>query len=106
MGPKGNNVQKITMEHNVQIKFPEKAKAAVNGDVNGESNGHGDSDCIRISGKKEHCDAAAKALKALVPINIEVILNTFLLKSSLLNDEYIFPVETDEKNSCFRSFFD
>ena len=26
MGPRGNNVQKITSDHNVQIKFPEKAK--------------------------------------------------------------------------------
>ena len=73
MGPRGNNVQKITSDHNVQIKFPEKAKAAVNGEaVNGEANGHGDSDIIKISGKKENCEAAAKALKALVPINIEV----------------------------------
>jgi len=74
MGPRGNNVQKITSEHNVQIKFPEKAKPAgsVNGDVNGETNGHGDSDIIKISGKKENCDAAAKALTALVPINIKV----------------------------------
>jgi len=77
MGPRGNNVQKITSDHNVQIKFPEKAKAAVNGEAvnGGDTNGHGDSDIIKISGKKENCEAAAKALKALVPINIEVSLN-------------------------------
>ena len=75
MGPRGNNVQKITSENNVQIKFPEKAKAgAMNGEVNGETNGHGtESDIIRISGKKDNCEAAANALKALVPINIQVI---------------------------------
>merc|ERR1719412_759422 len=74
MGPRGNNVQKITSDHNVQIKFPEKAKpGGMNGDVNGETNGHHeDSGIIKISGKKENCDAAAKALKDLVPINIEV----------------------------------
>jgi len=79
MGPKGNNVQKITAENNVQIKFPEKARngnGTPNGDLNEEeTNGHEASDSteiIRISGKKENCEAAAAALKALVPINIEV----------------------------------
>ena len=73
MGHQGNKVQKITSQHNVQIKFPEKAKP-VNGDgpVNGDSNGHGDSDCIRITGKKEACEDAANALRELVPINIDV----------------------------------
>ena len=72
---KGNNVKKITSEYNVQIKFPEKAdKAKMNGDVKGETNGHqeNNSSSIKISGRKENCDAAAKALKALVPINIQV----------------------------------
>ena len=85
MGPKGNNVQKITAENNVQIKFPEKARngnGTPNGDLNEEeTNGHEASDSteiIRISGKKENCEAAAAALKALVPINIEV--NYFFLK--------------------------
>lgn len=72
MGLRGGNVQNITSKHNVQIKFPEKAKPAMNGDVNGTTNGHGESDIIRISGKSENCEAAAQALKALVPINIEV----------------------------------
>ena len=72
MGLRGGNVQNITSKHNVQIKFPEKAKPMANGDVNGTTNGHGDSDVIRISGKRENCEAAAQALKALVPINIEV----------------------------------
>jgi len=73
MGLRGGNVQNITSKHNVQIKFPEKAKPMVNGDVNGTANGHGaENDIIRISGKRENCEAAAEALKALVPINIEV----------------------------------
>jgi len=79
MGPKGTNVQKITTENQVQIKFPEKARpgnGTPNGDLNGgETNGHDTPDSteiIRISGKKENCEAAAEALKALVPINIKV----------------------------------
>merc|ERR1712241_472741 len=79
MGPKGGNVQKITSEHQVQIKFPEKrsGNGTPNGDLNGagETNGHDTPDSteiIRISGKKENCEAAAEALKALVPINIKV----------------------------------
>ena len=80
MGPKGGNVQKITSEHQVQIKFPEKARTngngTPNGDLNGEeTNGHvtpDNTEIIKISGKKENCEAAAAALKALVPINIEV----------------------------------
>merc|ERR1719412_81983 len=76
MGPRGNNVQGITKHHNVLIKFPEKAKPGnqVNGgdNVNGDSNGHNDCDLIKISGKKENCEAAAEALKALVPIEIKV----------------------------------
>ena len=72
MGLRGGNVQNITSKHSVQIKFPEKAKPMVNGDANGTANGHGENDIIRISGKRENCEAAAEALKALVPINIEV----------------------------------
>merc|ERR1712038_1274331 len=79
MGPKGGNVQKITSEHQVQIKFPEKrsGNGTPNGDLNGsgETNGHvtpDNTEIIRISGRKEDCEAAAQALKALVPINIEV----------------------------------
>jgi len=80
MGQKGSNVQGITSKFNVQIKFPEKAKIpngdapAVNGEAptNGNGNDHQDCDIIKISGKKENCDAAANALKALVPINIDV----------------------------------
>jgi len=96
MGPKGSNVQKITSEHQVQIKFPEKrsANGTPNGDLkapvetvelNGDdTNGHVTPDApetpvkpdlteiIRISGHMDNCEAASLALKALVPINIEV----------------------------------
>ena len=83
MGQKGSNVQGITSKFNVQIKFPEKnsnPQKMPNGDLpngeapptNGNGNGHHENDIIKISGKKENCDAAANALKALVPINIDV----------------------------------
>ncbi|KAF3691294.1 Vigilin High density lipoprotein-binding protein [Channa argus] len=87
MGPKGSRIQQITRDHNVQIKFPEREdpQAANPADVsiqeNGETNGDGkelDSnapkkcDVIVISGRNERCEAAVEALKALVPVTIEV----------------------------------
>lgn len=87
MGPKGSRVQAITREHNVQIKFPERedpqappAEAPVqeNGEANGEVKEPVDPaapkkcDVIVLSGRKERCEAAVEALKALVPVTIEV----------------------------------
>ncbi|XP_017280693.1 high density lipoprotein binding protein a isoform X2 [Kryptolebias marmoratus] len=87
MGPKGSRIQQITRDHNVQIKFPDRddpqappAEAAVqeNGETNGEvkepvnPNAPKKCDVILISGRKERCEAAMEALKALVPVTIEV----------------------------------
>ncbi|XP_029905438.1 high density lipoprotein binding protein a [Myripristis murdjan] len=88
MGPKGSRIQQITRDHNVQIKFPDRedvqaappAEAPVqeNGETNGEVKEPGDPaapkkcDVIVISGRKERCEAAIEALKALVPVTIEV----------------------------------
>lgn len=87
MGPKGSRIQQITRDHNVQIKFPERedpqaapAEAPVqeNGEANGEVKEPADPnapkkcDVIVISGRKERCEAAVEALKALVPVSIEV----------------------------------
>ncbi|XP_023195384.1 vigilin isoform X2 [Xiphophorus maculatus] len=87
MGPKGSRIQQITRDHNVQIKFPERedpqappAEAPVqeNGEANGEvkepvdPNAPKKCDVILISGRKERCEAALEALKALVPVTIEV----------------------------------
>uniref|UniRef100_A0A8B9RB59 Vigilin n=1 Tax=Astyanax mexicanus TaxID=7994 RepID=A0A8B9RB59_ASTMX len=75
MGPKGARIQQITRDHNVQIKFPERE------DQQGK---HLQSHCfidpaapkkcdvIVLSGRKERCEAAVEALKALVPVTIEV----------------------------------
>lgn len=88
MGPKGSRIQQITRDHNVQIKFPERedpqaappteAPVQENGEANGEvkepvdPNAPKKCDVIVISGRKERCEAAVEALKALVPVTIEV----------------------------------
>merc|ERR1719219_2857914 len=77
MGARGANIQKVCSDFNVQIKIPDRKsnKAQQNGTVNGnveDTNSQENSDIIRISGRKENCEDAAAALKALVPINIEV----------------------------------
>ena len=66
-------VQKITTDFNVQIKFPDKvvendgqAPPVSNGDRSSNPN------IIRITGKKENCEGAANALVELVPITAEV----------------------------------
>ncbi|NP_958882.1 high density lipoprotein binding protein a [Danio rerio] len=85
MGPKGSRIQQITKDHNVQIKFPDReeqqqADASVqeNGEANGEVKEPVDPtapkkcDVIVLSGRKERCEAAVEALKALVPVTIAV----------------------------------
>ncbi|XP_041066757.1 high density lipoprotein binding protein a isoform X2 [Carcharodon carcharias] len=84
MGAKGLNVQQITKDHSVQIKFPEREEnPAIEQQVheNGETDGEvkevdptlpRKNDIIIISGRKERCDTARAALLALVPVTIEV----------------------------------
>ncbi|KAM4041294.1 vigilin [Anomaloglossus baeobatrachus] len=89
MGPKGSRIQQITREHGVQIKFPdreENPQAAQNAESPTQENGEEGAenkvavdpgspkkcDIIIISGRKERCDSASEALKALVPVSIEV----------------------------------
>ncbi|RXN04636.1 vigilin isoform X2 [Labeo rohita] len=87
MGPKGSRIQQITKDHNVQIKFPDRddqqaqsadAPVQENGEANGEVKEPADPlvpkkcDVIVLSGRKERCEAAAEALKALVPVTIAV----------------------------------
>ena len=72
MGAKGSKVQKITTDFNVQIKFPDKA---VENGGQEEVNGEGRStnpNIIKITGKKDNCEGASKALLELVPITAEV----------------------------------
>uniref|UniRef100_A0A9R1SI57 Vigilin n=2 Tax=Cyprinus carpio TaxID=7962 RepID=A0A9R1SI57_CYPCA len=84
MGPKGSRIQQITKDHNVQIKFPDredqqgKYYIQENGEANGEVKEPADPlvpkkcDVIVLSGRKERCEAAVEALKALVPVTIAV----------------------------------
>ncbi|XP_060775743.1 high density lipoprotein binding protein a isoform X1 [Neoarius graeffei] len=87
MGPKGARIQQITRDHNVQIKFPERedvqasqaeAEVQENGEANGEVKEFVDPtlpkkcDVIVLSGRRERCEAAVEALKALVPVTVEV----------------------------------
>uniref|UniRef100_A0A8C2F379 Vigilin n=1 Tax=Cyprinus carpio TaxID=7962 RepID=A0A8C2F379_CYPCA len=75
MGPKGSRIQQITKDHNVQIKFPDredqqgkyyKVKEPADPLVPKKC------DVIVLSGRKERCEAAVEALKALVPVTIAV----------------------------------
>merc|ERR1712209_112896 len=74
MGAKGSKVQKITQEHNVQIKFPDKA--VENGgsapQQEGDQQRSSNPNIIRITGKKGNCEAASQALLELVPIEAQV----------------------------------
>ncbi|CAI9616653.1 unnamed protein product [Staurois parvus] len=87
MGPKGSRIQQITREHGVQIKFPDREEnpqpnaespAQENGEegieakVAAEPGSPKKCDIILISGRKERCESANEALKALVPVSIEV----------------------------------
>ena len=81
MGARGANIQKVCSDFNVQIKIPDRKSNKNNQQQNGDSDHNGgeeqnDHDIIRISGRTENCEDAAEALRALVPINIEV---SFLL---------------------------
>jgi len=72
MGARGSKVQRICAEYDVQIKIPDRrdpnaAPIEENGDGKPTPN-----NIIRISGKKEKCEAAAAALNALIPVNAEV----------------------------------
>ena len=74
MGAKGSKVQKITQEHNVQIKFPNKA-VENGGSVpqqEGDRQRSSNPNIIRITGKKGNCEAASQALLELVPIEAQV----------------------------------
>ncbi len=68
MGAKGINVQEITQEHKVSIKFPEKSSVngqepVVNGGVEGEEEPKADPrNVIIITGRVENVEAAKQAL--------------------------------------------
>eukprot|EP00731_Ephydatia_muelleri_P015246 Em0008g966a len=88
LGAKGCNVQAVTQDHNVAIKFPEregqKGEAAQKGEgaqtsepavvtngVEGEVATPDPRDVIFITGRKENAEAAKQALLDLVPVSIK-----------------------------------
>lgn len=108
IGPKGANLQELTATHNVNIKFPERSAAANGNGHAAEANGNGaaaasedaaaaadaaeddaadapaaaaaatPADIIKISGRKENCEAAWADLQALVPIQEVMEIDTKL----------------------------
>lgn len=76
MGTRGNKIQAITKEYDVNIKFPDRDSGYDNGvpHENGDSveNGVRACDIIRITGRKEKCEAAKQALLDSVPVTKEM----------------------------------
>ncbi|XP_065187615.1 vigilin-like [Sycon ciliatum] len=65
MGQRGSNVQNITKDFDVQIKFPERVSADADPDAV-------KSNIVKVTGKKDNVDRACDALKQLVPVTEEV----------------------------------
>ena len=93
MGAKGVNVQKVTSQFNVQIKFPDRDPGArgqgmVNGssspvEVNGDDAGSPPAsprkcDTIIITGSKDNTEAAKEALLVSQTTSCRSILNTYI----------------------------
>lgn len=78
IGLKGRNVQQITSEFNVQVKFPDRSNQ--NGqNKDAVENGVGDGaeskkNLILITGHRDRCQEAKDALQALVPISEEFLV--------------------------------
>uniref|UniRef100_A0A8C2AL60 Vigilin n=1 Tax=Cyprinus carpio TaxID=7962 RepID=A0A8C2AL60_CYPCA len=94
MGPKGSRIQQITKDHNVQIKFPDRDDQEIRAGTLSYYNNALSTfaikimpktvkepadplvpkkcDVIVLSGRKERCEAAVEALKALVPVSVAV----------------------------------
>lgn len=100
MGTRGSKVQKICSDFDVQIKIPDRAhkENGTNGDeapaaaVNGNGNDQVavNNDVIRITGMPENCEGAKQALINLVPVNIEVGVNSFFsFIFSFYDDTYL-----------------
>ena len=59
LGTKGINVQEITQQHNVSVKFPDREETEHVQVAEGETDPR---DIIIITGRKENCEAAKQAL--------------------------------------------
>ncbi|XP_018011553.1 vigilin [Hyalella azteca] len=74
MGQRGSNVQGIQAQHNVEIKFPERAtpEELQRREQEEPTDEVRPCDIVRLKGSAEACEAAKKALLDLVPITEEV----------------------------------
>ncbi|KFO34475.1 Vigilin [Fukomys damarensis] len=88
MGPMCSQIQQITRDYNVQIKFPDREENSAvtidpsvqeigkeiveNTDYKLASISPKECDIILISGRKEKCEAAMKAIESLIPITAVV----------------------------------
>nr|XP_026691860.1 vigilin isoform X2 [Ciona intestinalis] len=76
IGQKGRNIQGVTSQYNVQVKFPSRNNAPANGDkgevVENGTNEEENKDLILITGHKDRCQKAKEAILALVPISEQV----------------------------------
>ena len=71
LGTKGTNVQEITQQHNVSVKFPDREETEQVQVTDGETDPR---DVIVITGRKENCEAAKQAL--LVSSNVFNLITT------------------------------
>ncbi|ELV09465.1 Vigilin [Tupaia chinensis] len=90
MGPMCTRIQQIARDYNVQIKFPDREENRTTNikptvwenrkEIGEKSTKEPASisppkcDIVSISGRKEKCEAAMEALKALIPITAEVVV--------------------------------
>ena len=81
LGTRGANVQEITVEHNVHIKFPERPGAPPPGEEQEAAADEADPeegkpdprDVINVTGRKENCEAAIEALMVCVCVCSDVM---------------------------------
>lgn len=66
LGSRGANVQAITSDYNVSIKFPDRVRADSSPPPDNEEEGPSVRDIILVTGRKENAEAAIKALKVCV----------------------------------------
>lgn len=76
VGPKGSTLQTVTNKFNVQIQFPEREDSHRNGHVR-------EPDTVKITGKREDCEAAEEALRKLIPV-VEEMTVPFELHRSII----------------------
>lgn len=74
MGHRGQSLQNITSQFNVEIKFPERPsrEEALRREEEDDANEVNAYDIVKIRGEASACEAAKQALLDLVPITIEM----------------------------------